>query len=244
MLYFPQLMQFPVQKRRMERTAGMEAADGSEVKIADPAARVVEWRLELDGLTDAEWEGIEALFDAVEGRLGTFTFLDPFANLLAWSEDLGAACWAREGEVVLGIADPLGGTGAAAVSGSVRQSIAAPAALRYCLSAWVRSAGASVATLRIGACVRAFAAGAVWNRVEFSAQPGGVEETVEFAVETAGAVEVFGLQVEAQAGASGYKKTGGRSGVHSNARFAEDRLERRGEAVNWNAARVGIVSTS
>ena len=45
-----------------------------------------------------------------------------------------------------------------------------------------------------------------------------------FEVPEAGAIEVFGFQVEAQPCASAYKKTGARNGVYSSARFGEDTL--------------------
>jgi hypothetical protein len=37
-------------------------------------------------MSDQELAALEALFQAVEGRLTPFTFLDPADNLLAWSE--------------------------------------------------------------------------------------------------------------------------------------------------------------
>ena len=98
MLYFPQLTtaavsQFPGVRRLIHRTVVNRQADGREWKLADPGAQAMEWELELRGLTDTEAEAIQALFDATEGRRETFTFLDPFDNVLRWSEG-GMALWA------------------------------------------------------------------------------------------------------------------------------------------------------
>ena len=100
MLYFPQLStgaiaQYPIEKRRLSRTVMNEASDGARVKLADPGATAVEWTLTFETLTDAERDALSQLHSAVEGRLGTFTFLDPTDNLLCWSEKLDEAVWER-----------------------------------------------------------------------------------------------------------------------------------------------------
>src|ERR1035441_8859924 len=48
------LSQFPVQKTRRLRTVVNQAADGSTIKLADPAAEVTEWLLTYADLRDAE----------------------------------------------------------------------------------------------------------------------------------------------------------------------------------------------
>jgi len=101
MLYFPQLAsgavsQFPCKKVVHQRTVVNQLLDGSEVKLFDPAGCTVEWDLDLESLTSAEWNAMAALFQAAEGQLGTFTFLDPFGNLLSWSEALSASVWAAD----------------------------------------------------------------------------------------------------------------------------------------------------
>ena len=69
------------------------AADGSTIKLADPAAEVTEWLLTYADLSDEEAAALRAFFDAAEGTLHGFTFLDPAGNLLAWSEQLDNAAW-------------------------------------------------------------------------------------------------------------------------------------------------------
>ncbi len=60
--------------------------DGSTVVYSDPDAAQTMWEIRAKGLTAAEWNSIEALFDAVAGQWQTFTLLDPAGNLFADSE--------------------------------------------------------------------------------------------------------------------------------------------------------------
>ena len=55
-----------------------------------------------------------SLYSDVEGRLGSFTFLDPTDNLLLWSEDLTQTAWESNSllTITAGVADPKGGTSA------------------------------------------------------------------------------------------------------------------------------------
>ena len=90
------LTQFPIRKRRRARTVTNAAADGSSIKLADPAGEVTEWRLDYAELTDAEAAALQQFFEAAEGMLNGFTFLDPTANLLAWSGKLDEEVWERD----------------------------------------------------------------------------------------------------------------------------------------------------
>jgi hypothetical protein len=104
------LSQFPVQKVRRARTVVNRAADGSTIKLADPAAEVTEWLLSYSDLSDEEVRALQSFFGAVEGTLNGFTFLDPTGNLLAWSGQLDNAAWQTEPLLSLteGVSDPLG----------------------------------------------------------------------------------------------------------------------------------------
>jgi hypothetical protein len=57
-----------------------------------------------------------------------------------------------------------------------------------------------------------------------------------------GQADVAGPQVDAQALAGGYRKSVERGGVYPAARFAQDALESRIEAVDWIDTRVTIES--
>ncbi|HWR50781.1 MAG TPA: hypothetical protein VN428_06720 [Bryobacteraceae bacterium] len=249
---FPQLEtsangQFPALRTIVQRTAYTEQRDGSVLKLADPDAAAMEWELQLNGLTGTEAAAIEELFMAVEGRLGTFTFLDPFDNLLRWSEDLTQDAWVKDAGLALiaGRGDPLSGSAAFGVSGSgeISQAVQASAGLRYCFSAYVRGEGAAELIGRSGLAEsrRLFKAGAQWKRVEHSFCLASMEENITFALAASGGgLELFGFQVDAQAGASAYKPTASRAGVYNNARFAEDVLGITTEGPDGHGCRVRV----
>src|ERR1700758_2351745 len=98
MFYFPQLTtgavgQYPIEKRRLSRTLVNEAPDGTRFKLADTGATAIEWTLDFPPMNDAERYALPLLYGNVEGRLSTFTFLDPTDNLLCWSEKLDDPVW-------------------------------------------------------------------------------------------------------------------------------------------------------
>jgi hypothetical protein len=249
MLYFPQLAsgavsQFPCKKQVRQRTLVNTLADGSEVKLFDPGACRVEWEIDLQSLTDAEWGAVLELFSATEGQLGTFVFLDPLGNLLSWSEEPGAAAWSKDTGLALtaGVADPQGGTGATSIANtsgsaqSVAQTVAVPSWYRYCFSVWVRSAAAGQVTLFVSAgtesAEQSLTVGPGWQRLVLGAKLTTQQGATTFGVTIPGGatVELFGFQAEAQVGASSYKATSGQSGVYASASFLNDVLTMTSEA--------------
>ena len=243
MPYFPQLKtgaahQFPCTKRIVQRTIVNASPNGPAVKLFDPGACRAEWEMELSGLTIEEWSAIDELFDSVEGRLGTFGFLDPFGNLLKWSEDLSAAAWSKGAGIQLtaGIADPSGGSRATQVSNSaageqsLSQAAPVPGGFQYCLSVYARSD--AVAAVRLFAssggqtASDVFALGSAWRRIELSTALPSQMETVVFGAAMAGGAtaDLFGFQAEGQIGASAYKRTTTHSGAITNASFLDDEL--------------------
>jgi len=262
MNHFPQLTtgsvaQYPLVRERRARCALNEAADGSQVKLADSDRDEMSWLLRFSGMTDAEWQAIEELFQSCEGSLLAFTFTDPFDNLLAWSEDLTQAVWQKGPLVVVtgSMADPFGTDRASRVSNNsqtgqfVQQVLPVSASSHYCLSGWMRSDTPKTVSLRISSTSSTLSHSIVtsptWQRFFCSGSLGAAEESVEFGIDFgAGAdVEVFGLQVEAQRGASEYKKTSSRGGVYTKARFAEDTLRITSEGQNQHSLDVRIVSS-
>src|SRR5665213_1781300 len=153
MLYYPQLTtgavsQFPVTRSTKIRTVSNQLASGSTIRMEDTGAQKVQWRLQYSGLTDGERSSIESLFEASEGQLNTFTFLDPTDNLLMWSEDWTQAVWTADPllQVTGGVQDPLGGSDAMQLTNTgqtaqqIVQSTSGPSSFRYCYSVYVRSA--------------------------------------------------------------------------------------------------------
>ncbi len=239
MIYFPQLSsgatgQFPIRRRRTTRTVVNRSSDGCEIKLADPGASFTQWHLSYQELSDQELAALEALFQAVEGSLTSFTFLDPADNLLCWSEKQDAAAWQPDPLLQLsgGIADPLGGTGAYLITNptstflTLQQSINAPASLCYCLSVFARSDPNSKIWLIRGSDTDCQAIGPEWTRVSSAGQLQSEAESISFGVGLApnSTAQIFGVQVEAQPAASLYKSTEDSGGVYDNARFASDAM--------------------
>ena len=257
MAVFPQLAtgataQFRFEKQVDGRAILNRAMDASTYAAADPAGRRVKWGLEFVGLTESEFGALEGLFEACEGRLGAFTFLDPAANLLGWTEDLGAAAWDKDAllSVAAGSAGPAGEgfllTNAAPGWGELWQTVEGPANFSYSFAVWVRGSG-MVRLRRFAGAESAeleFALTASWRRVELNGALAGSGVSVSFAigVPSGGMVEAAGPQVDAQLVAGEYRKSLGRGGVFQAARFAQDTLEARVEAPDWIDARVTIES--
>jgi len=174
MLVFPQLetgaaVLYPLTRMSRTRTVANLLGDGSTVVFADPDAEMIEWEFRAAGLTLNEWTAIDTLFQAVTGRLKTFTLLDPVGNLLLRSEKFEDSAWTRTPLIQLttGIGDPLGTTratqvvNAASVAGTIAQTLTIPGTFRYVLSVWAKTTGVSNLTLTAatsgGAASRMFA---------------------------------------------------------------------------------------
>ncbi|HWB95683.1 MAG TPA: hypothetical protein VG672_03250 [Bryobacteraceae bacterium] len=240
MLYFPQLAsgatgQYPIRKRRSVRTVLNDCLDGRSVKWADPAGPVTEWELHFAELSDGEVETLETFFLNVEGSLGSFTFLDPVGNLLCWSEDFSQPAWTKD--PLLGIMggglDAWGGRTAYRLQNGtganlrIQQTLEAPASYCYTLSLYARSdQPASLALLRdTGTLVVPVTTS--WRRLVFSGDSQSAAETIAFGLQLAPGttVDVCGIQVEPQPGASPYKRSDADGGVYADARLAADSLE-------------------
>jgi len=239
MFYFPQLSsgatgQFPITRQRSARTVVNQSCQGYQVKLADPGAAITSWHLSFEEMSDEELAALEALFQAVGGRLTPFTFLDPVDNLLAWSEQQNQAVWQADPLLTLtgGVADPMGGTSAYQVSNptaatlTLQQSINAPASLDYCLSLYARSDQSPQVWLVRGSATEARAISPQWTRLISFGQLQDTADSISFgiALDPNTTVDIFGIQVEAQIAASLYKQTAETGGVYPNARFQDDTL--------------------
>jgi hypothetical protein len=232
------------------RTVANASLDGRPIKLSDPGAEITEWQLAYAGLTDDEVAALQQFFAATEGTLNSFTFLDPTANLFAWSDELDNAAWAKEPFLLVagGIADPAGGTNgwhltdSGGAAQNISQTLSAPAGYVYCLSAFARSTQPIAATLLHGTNRADRTLGTNWRRLVFTASGDTAAESIAFGVELpAGAsADVFGLQVEPQAGASIYKATT-TGGVYQGARFRDDALSIITTGVNCHSATVNII---
>lgn len=237
---YPQLTQYPVVKRRTLRTVVNRAADGSAVRLADPAGAAIAWELQYNGLSDQELATLEQFFASAEGTLNGFTFLDPTANLLAESGALDHAVWVKGPALAITALTPgwhVNNPGAAAQS--MTQTLgAAPGGYLYCVSAQVRGTAGTNVTLLAGSQRADRTLNGAWQQIAFATTP----DTANFGLElpAGGAVDVLGMQVEAQAAASAYRDSVA-GGVYEGARFAEDALEIVTTGVNRHSCTVRIV---
>ena len=254
MLTYPQLssgalMQFPVRKRRQLRTVVNTAADGSSIKLADPNAETSQWSLSYAQLTDAEVGALQQFFTDAEGTLNAFTFIDPTANLLAWSDHLDNAVWIPGPQLAVagGIADPVGATNAwhlanpSGAAQNIAQTLAVPTAYTYCFSVYVRSAQPLTATMVLGSHRFTQPVTSNWTRLVCSGTGDSAAQNITFALElpAGAAVDVYGMQVEAQAGASVYKAST-TGGIYENARLGSDALSITTTGVNQHSCTVSI----
>jgi hypothetical protein len=239
MLTYPQLAHFPIVKRRRRRTVVNRAADGRTIKLADPAGEITEWRLDYADLSDEEADALQHFFLAAEGSLQEFVFVDPTANLLEWSGKLDEPVWARgpfltaaqPGEVWL-----LTNTGAGPQA--ITQTIEAPAGFVYCFSLYARSDAADTVRLLADGKASERSVGPAWRRLHLVATP--QDATFGIEIEAGRTVEVRGVQVEAQAGAS-TAKVSNSGGVYEGARLRDDSIELVATGVNRHSCTVNIV---
>jgi hypothetical protein len=241
------LAQWPLAKQWLKRQAGVETPSGAWFPLFDGAAGEVEWRLRYNALTKAEMEALRDFFIAAEGRRQSFTFVDPLANLLKWSEDLSQAEWSNTGIAWAAGADDLfGGTSAFSISGvgELKQVVAGPAEYRYSFSAWAMGAAGSKIRLRCGTAEKAFELGPDWRRAWASGFGNAETQDVEcaLALDGGGGVKIYGLQLEAQPAPSDYKRSGGSAAVFPRSRFAESGLRVTALAPDCYEAAVRIVS--
>jgi hypothetical protein len=262
MLVFPQLSTgasalYPLLKTSRQRSVVNTLGDGRTDVYADPAAANLAWELDAKGLTSAEWGAIEALFEAASGMWKSFTFLDPVGNLIAESENFGGSAWTNGAllDLTAGATDPFGTTRATAVTNAgeatqaVAQTLAIPGNFQYCLSVWAKTGNGTNVTLSVstagGSATKTFAPGTQWARYSMAASLGQGTDSVTFGAQIAagGAIDIFGMQAEAQLGSSDYKLTGTRGGVYANARFGADQITVTAQGPDVYDAVIKIVNT-
>jgi hypothetical protein len=261
MLHFPQLSsgalaQYPFSKRRTSRTVANAHPDGSTSKLLDSSFDLVKWQLVFSELTTEERNALESFFEAAEGRLEEFTFLDPTNNLLLWSEDLTASAWVKDPMLQLtgSIQDPEGTTRATGIGNTggtsqrIQQAISAPAWFRYCFSFYARSdQPVNVSLLRSTTTAEdrvTIVSGPNWRRLVQSGNSQSGEEAISFGIEleAGSSVEVYGMQVEAQPNPSTYRKTTTRSGVYQKCRFDSDKLQMAADGPEQHSCSVWLMA--
>lgn len=253
---FPQIglgavAQFPLTRSRKWRTILNNLEDTEQIMLPDTPASQVEWRLSYQDLTDTEAGAISSLFAAMQGSFGAFTFIDPLANLLAWSEGLAEPGW-QFGllQNTSGVNDPLGTQRAWSVSNpgaasqSLQQTLGMPGEYIACLSVYLRSDGAgTVALVRDGTQVNV-AVGPAWQRafVSSAGTAGAGESSFSLAVAAGQTIDVWGLQVEAQPYPSVYRQTSAAEGIYAETYFENDELTVTSTSPGFSSCEIRLMS--
>lgn len=199
-----------------------------------PTGERVEWRLKFSGLTDAEAATLQQFHRDMRGSYHCFRFCDPLRNLLAWSEDPTQAPWTRTVALTVtpGPAPAPGARQTAlilnliATEGLVQQTVGCSPSFAYSMSVTARSSSRSTVGLLIGEQRRTVMLTEQWQEYQFTAVPGGVTDQVPFgiAIPMGGAVEVSGVHAEFGACSPEYRRSEGRQGLFTKARFKDDLL--------------------
>lgn len=250
-LFFPQLSsgataQYPIRKTRIGRTLRNVLPDGTLILAPDPDAARIIWQLEYRELSSQEIGALAAHFQACQGRLHAFTFIDPTDNLLASSANLLQSPWEPASTIELAgnAADPFGGTAAftvtnqGQVSAELSQSLSTSAAYQYCFSVYAASAqAATLELIRRGPTAqdsKSLAIGPGWSRLVSTGRlsDSSAQFTVAVSLLPGQQVLLYGPQLEAQISQSRYRPTLGFGGVYSNAHWAVDELPISADAPN------------
>ena len=195
------------------------APGGSEVYSTDVDFHVQRWELDLNQLSDQEWQRIYDLHQQVEGRLRTFLFLEPGGNLLSWSEAFGDPVWVLDPGIAVsdGQPDPFGGTEAVRLTnsgaqGSLSQVLNVPASFRYVGSVWAHTSASGV-VLQVSDTASQTVVSTVdssnqWRRYSVGYNLTSVLDSVglKVVVPAGSTVDVYGPQLEAQPAPSKYKR--------------------------------------
>jgi hypothetical protein len=240
--FFPQLSsgaigQYPIRKTKITRTVKNVMQDGSVISYADPNGGQLIWQLGYTALSFQALGLLTAHFNACQGRLQGFTFIDPTDNMLSSSSNLLASPWQSSSLIQLtgNREDPNGGLSAFTVTNNgqanqeLSQMLAVSAGYQYCFSVYVLSAApAPVELIRSGSASQQTnigMAGPQWTRVVSSgALPDqGTTFTVAISLAPGQQITLYGPQLEAQILPSRYRPTGN-GGIYSNAHWGVDEL--------------------
>jgi hypothetical protein len=249
MNWFPQIgagsvAQFPLRRRRKWRSISNRLESEQRILLPDRSAGQIDWDLSFRELSDDEAGKLSGLFAASQGQFGAFSFIDPMANLLGWSEDLLRPDWQAglmtmsRGQQAWTIVN--GSPGAQ----SLQQTRGLPGDYIACFSAFIRSEAAGQATLQRDATQSIASVTPVWKRFMLSGPgtSGAAQSTFSITLAAGQTIDVWGLQVEAQPYPSAYKATTVASGIYEDTYFGTDELRMTSTAPGLSACEIVLSS--
>lgn len=222
-LFFPQLstgalVQYPVKRTKSVQTVSTQAEDGSVLTYFDPKGSVLTWQLEYAGITQAEVNQLQALFDACAGRFRAFTFIDPLANLLTAEWQAGSGVQAT-GTIY---------TNTGNVPAELSQTFSLPSGYAYCLSVsgdLNADPSAMLTLIRRGTVTEERTILAVRNSLLTSSgalPDAGQQFTAAILLQPGQSADLSQAQLEAQPAPAPFRPAQG--GVYSKANWAVDEL--------------------
>jgi len=256
MTWFPQIgagsmAQYPLQRARKWRTISNTLESGERIILPDSSAGQIDWHLSYQDLTDAEVQNLTDLFASTQGGFAAFTFIDPLANLLGWSEDLSRPDW-QSGllQKQPSVADPVGTLRAWTVTNgtsgaqTLSQTLGVSGDYSACFSAYIRSATAGAVTFQRDTRQVAASIGPAWTRIWISGTgtAGAAQSAFSIVIAAGQSVDVFGLQVEAQPYPSPYKQTVAALGIYEETYFAVDEFKVTSEGVDLSSCTITLTS--
>ena len=219
--------------------------------LPDAAAGQIEWHLSYRDLTDAEVLNLSNLFVASRGGFDAFTFIDPLANLLGWSENLSQPDWQAGLLQTQGsVADPVGTLRAWTVTNgtsgvqTLTQTLGISGNYVACFSLWVRSNAVGAFTLARDGHQISATIGPVWTRIWVSGAgtSAAAQSTFSLLIGAGQSIDVFGLQIEAQPHPSAYKPTVASIGIYEETYFGTDELKVTSEGVGFSSCAITLIS--
>lgn len=265
------LLRYAVSRSHRFATRSVTLADLSQQTAGLLAASLRGWELDLGMLRDSEREDWLEFFESAQGAKTAFTFVDPLANLLKWSEEFDNAVWVKSNLTAaadLAAVDPFDLASGrvqrltvSATPASMYQEIAVTPSgagssrkhsIEFTLSLWIKlvASGPTSFDISIGddaseSSLLSVTPTATLTRVSLTYRFAASNDASNVRARLdnfsgTGQVLIFGAQLEAVGTVSGYKKTGARSGVVPNCRFAEDEIEFAATKYDHNDMRVTI----
>ncbi len=264
MLVFPQLAtgataQYPIRRRRSERTILNLCQDGSVIALWDESASQVKWDLHFAGLTDLEVTNLTSFYELCEGPLQSFLFLDPATNLFAYSEDFTQPAWQANTLLLIsaGVEDPYGTTRASQLLNSslgalsITQTLGVPGFTSCALSVYARSDTPAQVTLTRsdGSNVESILlqTTSTWTRFSLNtAFAASISTSCDFSLELpAGtSIDIFGFQLEPQPMPGTYVMTSAYTGIYPNTRFDANQITVTATAPGESRLIVSLLSPS
>lgn len=96
------IARYPLARQRMYSTKQIDFADFSRQTASLLSNPLMTWDVTLSELTDQETAALSQFFDLQKGSAGTFTFIDPWDNLLKYSEMFENSAWTLGAGMLVG----------------------------------------------------------------------------------------------------------------------------------------------